>query len=189
MDHTVHGILQARILEWVTVPFLRELSQSRDRTQVSLIAGGFFTSWATREAHKPWQIPQPGARHSPHPTFCFAPLSFNVSVRTVVFTLTGAIFRLISISPNVLCAPWLQVLYLVLVTILCPMLSTGPGAWWALRYLLNNCMSRINSDMHRHPKKACQSPQLRVCATQTQSYSVHQTQELPNTCPSPESPK
>ena len=41
-DHTVHGILQARILEWVAVPFSRG-SQSRDRTQVSHIAGGFFT--------------------------------------------------------------------------------------------------------------------------------------------------
>ena len=50
MDHTVHGILQARILEWVTFPFSRGSSQPRDRIQVSCIAGGFFTSWATREA-------------------------------------------------------------------------------------------------------------------------------------------
>ena len=49
----VHGILQARrILEGVAVPFSRESSQPRDRTQVSLIAGGFFTSWATREAQR-----------------------------------------------------------------------------------------------------------------------------------------
>ena len=50
VDYTVHGILQARILEWVAVPFSRAPSQPRDRTQVSCIAGGFFTSWATREA-------------------------------------------------------------------------------------------------------------------------------------------
>ena len=50
MDCTVHGILQARILEWVAVPFSRGSSQPRDRTQVSHIAGRFFTSWATREA-------------------------------------------------------------------------------------------------------------------------------------------
>ena len=50
LGYTVHGILQARILEWVTFPFSRGSSQPRDRTQVSLIAGGFFTSWATREA-------------------------------------------------------------------------------------------------------------------------------------------
>ena len=50
MDYTVHGILQTRILEWVAVPFSRGSSQPRDRTQISRIAGGFFTSWATREA-------------------------------------------------------------------------------------------------------------------------------------------
>ena len=42
MDFTVHGILQARILEWVATPFSRGSSQPRDRTQVSRIAGGFF---------------------------------------------------------------------------------------------------------------------------------------------------
>ena len=41
---TVHGILQARILEWVAFPFSRGSSQPRDRTQVSHIAGRFFTS-------------------------------------------------------------------------------------------------------------------------------------------------
>ena len=50
MDYIVHGILQARILEWVAFPFSRGSSQLWDRTQVSHIAGGFFTSWATREA-------------------------------------------------------------------------------------------------------------------------------------------
>ena len=40
---TVHGILQARILEWVGIPFSRGSSQLRDRTQVSYIAGNFFT--------------------------------------------------------------------------------------------------------------------------------------------------
>ena len=44
MDYTVHGILQARILEWVAVPFSRGSSQPRDQLQVSHIAGGFFTS-------------------------------------------------------------------------------------------------------------------------------------------------
>ena len=48
--YTVHGILQARILEWVAFSFSRVSSQPRDRTQVSDITGRFFTSWATREA-------------------------------------------------------------------------------------------------------------------------------------------
>ena len=47
MDYTVYGILQARILEWVTFSFFRVSSQPRDQTQVSCIAGGFFTIWAT----------------------------------------------------------------------------------------------------------------------------------------------
>ena len=54
MDYTVHGILQARILEWVAFPFSRGSSQLRDQTQVSRIAGGFFTSWARREAKAGW---------------------------------------------------------------------------------------------------------------------------------------
>ena len=51
MDYTVHGILQIRILEWVAFPFSRGSSQPRDQTQVSCIAGRFFTSLATKEAH------------------------------------------------------------------------------------------------------------------------------------------
>ena len=42
MDYAVHRILQARILEWVTLPFFSGSSQPRDRTQVSHIVGGFF---------------------------------------------------------------------------------------------------------------------------------------------------
>ena len=44
MEYTIHGILQARKLEWVAFPFSRRFSQARDRTQVFHIAGGFFTS-------------------------------------------------------------------------------------------------------------------------------------------------
>ena len=47
---SVHGILQARILEWVAMPFSRESSLARDWTQVFCTAGRFFTVWATREA-------------------------------------------------------------------------------------------------------------------------------------------
>ena len=50
MDYTVHGILQARILEWVTFPFYRWSSRPRNWTRVSCTAGGFFTNWAIREA-------------------------------------------------------------------------------------------------------------------------------------------
>ena len=62
VDYSVHGILQARILKWVAFPFSSGSSQPRDRTQVSHIAGRFFTSWATREAQECWSgqpIPSP----------------------------------------------------------------------------------------------------------------------------------
>ena len=44
MDYMVHGILQARILEWASFPSYRGSSQPRDRTQISHIAGRFFTT-------------------------------------------------------------------------------------------------------------------------------------------------
>ena len=47
---SVHGILQARVLEWVAISSSRGSSQPRDRTQVSHIAGRCFNLWATREA-------------------------------------------------------------------------------------------------------------------------------------------
>ena len=53
---SVHGIPQARILQWVAFPFSRGSSPPRDGTQVSLIVGGFFTSWATREARTDMHI-------------------------------------------------------------------------------------------------------------------------------------
>ena len=46
---SVHGIFQARILEWVAIPFSRGSSWPRDWTQVSCNAGRLFTDWATRE--------------------------------------------------------------------------------------------------------------------------------------------
>jgi len=46
---SVHGILQARILEWVAIPFSRGSSRPRDQTQVFHTAGRFFTVHATRE--------------------------------------------------------------------------------------------------------------------------------------------
>ena len=47
---SVHGILQARILEWVAISFSRGSSRPRDQTQVFCIAGRRFNIWATREA-------------------------------------------------------------------------------------------------------------------------------------------
>ena len=49
VDYTVHGILQARTLEWVAFPFFRGSSQPRDQTQVSCIGGDSLA------AEPPWQ--------------------------------------------------------------------------------------------------------------------------------------
>ena len=53
LGSSVHGILQAKILEWVSISFSRGSSQLRDRTWVCCMAGRFFTIWATKEAHTP----------------------------------------------------------------------------------------------------------------------------------------
>ena len=69
---SVHGILPARILDWVAYPFSRGSSQPKDQTGVSCIAGGFFTCWATREAFAtpvqsspyPWVMVLSSMKHS-----------------------------------------------------------------------------------------------------------------------------
>ena len=67
MNNTDHGILQARILEWVAFPFSRGSSQARDQTQVSCIAGGFLISWATRKAQELKWVAYPFSRGSSRP--------------------------------------------------------------------------------------------------------------------------
>ena len=47
---SIHGILQARVLEWVAIPVFRGSSQPKDWTQFSCFAGRFFTVWVTGEA-------------------------------------------------------------------------------------------------------------------------------------------
>ena len=67
MDHSppgssVHGILQARILEWVAMPAFRRSSQPRDQTHIFMspaLAGGFFTTSAT------WEGPERENYYSP----------------------------------------------------------------------------------------------------------------------------
>ena len=54
-DFSVHGILQARILKWIAIPFSRGTSQPRDRTLVSCIAGRFFTTPCSITTNKVWK--------------------------------------------------------------------------------------------------------------------------------------
>ena len=55
-DCSVHGVIQARMLQWVAIPFSRGSSWPGGGTQVSRVAGRFFTIWATREAHSIKQL-------------------------------------------------------------------------------------------------------------------------------------
>ena len=52
---SIHGILQARTLKWIAIPFFKGSSWPRDQTWVFCIAGRFFSVWATKEA--------PASRH------------------------------------------------------------------------------------------------------------------------------
>ena len=49
-DFSVHGIVQARILEWIAMPSSRGSSWHRTQTRISCLVGEFFTHWATWEA-------------------------------------------------------------------------------------------------------------------------------------------
>ena len=59
---SVHGIFQARILEWVAISFSRQSSQPRDQTLVSHIIGRCSTIWATREVFLPENMTNPVLR-------------------------------------------------------------------------------------------------------------------------------
>ena len=83
LGSSVHGLLHARILEWVAIPFSRESSWSSDQTWVCGIAGGFFTVCATREAQGP-----PGkSRCKYYLDFCdIHYLAFPCNITTYVYT-------------------------------------------------------------------------------------------------------
>ena len=66
---SVHGIIHARILEWLAIPLSRESSWFRDRTQVSCIAGRFFTVWAMRALKSQGRAPE-GWRSGQHLSPC-----------------------------------------------------------------------------------------------------------------------
>ena len=79
---SVHGILQARTLEWVAISFSGVYSRPRDRTLVSYIAGGFFTTSATWEALFPF---------------------FFQSLATVLFEHEGRAMSLLSFLWHIIC--------------------------------------------------------------------------------------
>ena len=86
MDYTVHEILQARIPDWVALPSSRGSSQPRDWTQVSHIAGGFFTNWAIRDALSLYTTLQPNSK-------CYWLHLQNMSRRSTLLTPSTATTR------------------------------------------------------------------------------------------------
>ena len=79
---SIHGIFQARILEWVAVPFSRVSSESRDQSQVSCIAGRFITIWASRESLQRYKYLLSGSSGK----FCW-PLFYTVEFMLSCLTL------------------------------------------------------------------------------------------------------
>ena len=96
----VHGILQARIPEWGSLSLLQGLSWSRDQTQVSLIAGGFFTSWATGKAQEYWSgEPFPSPADLPDPEI--EPGSPALQANSLSTELSGKPYPKFSVSLNI----------------------------------------------------------------------------------------
>ena len=113
---SVHGILQARTLEWVTISFSRGSSQPRDGTRVSRIGGRRFNLWATREAlgrtinsRKHFLVVVQSlswARHfeTPQSVACQASLSFTISQSLLILISIEAVM---SSNHLILCHPLL----------------------------------------------------------------------------------
>ena len=92
LGSSVHGSLQAGILEWVAIPFSRGSSWPRDWTQVSWIVGRFFTVWATR---KPWgtaKKKRERERQRERPPFRNSLLWVSYSLAFPLFSLKSLIF-------------------------------------------------------------------------------------------------
>ena len=114
MDYTVHGILQARILEWVTIPFSRGSSQPRYRTQVSHIAGGFITSWVTREAH--WSIQ-------------LLPFCYSFSVFFFKGLFTSSLYICVCIALHIYVCVYIQYKYVSIFILIAVQVQTFSKFW------------------------------------------------------------
>ena len=105
---SVHGILQARTLEWVAVPFSRGSSQPRDRTQISRVAGGFFTAerilYQLSYEGSPLSLFDCSFRHL-CPLFLFCAL---VTIRSGTWPLTGETWTPVASASACRCHPRCQ---------------------------------------------------------------------------------
>ena len=116
-----HGISQAKILEWVTIPFSGGSSQPRDQTQISCIAGSFFTTWTTGDTHslKAREVPFYSWKYT-IPTKILGACPFSDSCETIVLIYTNIVLNLYIVIASVLwylhliCCSflWLMVIFL-----------------------------------------------------------------------------
>ena len=111
---SVHGIFQARILEWVIMPFSRGSSPSRDQTWVSCVAGRLFTVWATRETYVLALVLYLNIFNVHHQSFCSRLSShFFVGWRLCLSRLHIRLIK--SITFSVPCR--LKIVFLILLTV------------------------------------------------------------------------
>ena len=140
-DSSVHGILQARILEWVAMPASRGSSWLRNRTWVSCIAGRFFTDWASRAISQIKTIPW----MSPFDSEEIIPIMFNTcrgawwgwKKLTVLYLEVMAI-----VSPRCSPAQSPQELYKTCVIIISPICSWKVWNTWAVWFAQSTTQGR-----------------------------------------------
>ena len=90
---SIHGIFQARILEWVAISFSRGSSQTRDWTWVSHIVGSCFTIWATREVNVPLVSPIFLKRSLDFPILLFSSISLHWLLRKPFLSLLAILWN------------------------------------------------------------------------------------------------
>ena len=126
MDYTAHGILQARILECIAIPFSRGSSQPRNQTQVSCIACGFFNSWATREAKEYWSgLPIPSPVDLPDPEIELG--SPALQKDSLPSELPGNPFWQIVATQKIIA---ITILFYCIHPVLKRLISSGAYFWW-----------------------------------------------------------
>ena len=128
---SVHGIFQAKIVQWVAISFSRGSSWPRDWTWVCCISGGFFTVWATREVL----------------THCFnsAVHPCQSPVHTNFYKVLSLVFQYISLAKSTWHTPFLQ-----LSSIIC--LISQIFFLNSRSILLKWTLSISTWKFHRHPK-------------------------------------
>ena len=96
---SLHGILQARVLEWVAISFSRGSSWPRDRTLVSRIAGRRFNLWATREALPQSRVPFYSLRNKWEQALFFYGLKMKKRIQFLLNILPKYFPLIISVFP------------------------------------------------------------------------------------------